>query len=323
MKKIIFTLLLIYPLLVYPQSIKEIAKYDVEKDSTFRGFSKTDLINDQNLLIVGRYRSPNAPKAYNIAQLINLPSSQISDFIIFDKNEKDKWKPLLAKYGNDGFRYGIYQKDFVNYIIKANENGEVLKKFPIEEIISELDIGIDNKGSIYILGISDNSEAKNYLLHAYNEKGEILWHSIDISDFKEDIEHDLTNKINSHLKIRDDIIYAIVKNILFIVDKEGKIKDKAKLQIEGDVHLIDFPNSKIVICITVKDAPVYPIFNIGIYSNEGVAIKTNLFKFYEFKRDIEIYRFPVAISKNKLIIKETTCKYKKCDKKYVIREIEF
>ncbi len=322
MKKIILTLLLIYPLLVYPQSIKEITKYDVPKDSTFRGFSKTDLIDNQNLLIVGRYHSPNDSKAYSIAHLINLPSLQITDFVIFDKNEKDKWKPLLAKYGDDGFRYGIYQKDFVNYIIKANENGEILKILPLEEIISELDIGIDNKGSIYILGTSDNGDAKNYLLHAYNDKGKALWHSIDISDFKEDIQHSIIDKPNSHLKIRDDIIYAVVKNILFIIDKEGRIKNKAKLQIEGDVHLIDFPNNNTVICITAKNAHINAVFNVGIYNNEGVLIKPNLFKLQEVQNDKEIYRLPLAISKNKLLIEEAICKYKKCDKKYIITEIE-
>lgn len=322
MKKTILTLLLIYPLLVYPQSITEIAKYDVPKDSTFRGFSKTDLIDNQNLLIVGRYHSPNDSKAYTIAHLINLPSLQITDFIIFDKNEKDKWKPLLAKYGDDGFRYGIYKKDFVNYIIKANENGEIIKILPLEEIISELDIGIDNKGSIYILGTLDNGDAKNYLLHAYNEKGEALWHSIDISDFKEDILHYIIDKPNSHLKIRDDIIYAVIKNILFIVDKEGKIKNKVKLQIEGDVHMIDFANNNTVICITVKNAHINAVFNVGIYNNEGVLIKINLFKLQEVRNDMEIYRLPLAISKNKLLIEEAICKYEKCDKKYLLMQIE-
>jgi len=267
-------------------------------------------------LILGQFRSPYVENKPYIAQLLNLSSSQFSDFI----NLENEWRPLLAAIGDDGFRYGIYQKDYKNYIIKADENGKIIKKLSAEKIIEALDMAIDDKGTIYILGELDEEQGKNYLLHAYDNEGEILWHAIDISDFKEDIDYSNLDSINSFLKIRDENIYAAIKNRLFTLNKEGKIKKEVKLQIEDEIHLIDFINNN-VICIAVKNARTNANFSMGIYNNEGALIRTDFFKFYEKQKDKEIYMFPYALNRNRLLIEEFACN-NTCEKKFVILEIE-
>jgi len=317
MKKLIFIFILIfYPFLIYSQNIKEIYKYDVPNDFNYRHHRRADLLDSKNLLILGQFRSPYVEKKPYIAQLLNLSSSQFSDFI----NLENEWRPLLAAIGDDGFRYGIYQKDYKNYIIKADENGKIIKKLSAEKIIEALDMAIDDKGTIYILGELDEEQGKNYLLHAYDNEGEILWHAIDISDFKEDIDYPNLDSINSFLKIRDENIYAAIKNRLFTLNKEGKIKKEVKLQIEDEIHLIDFINNN-VICIAVKNARINANFSMGIYNNEGALIRTDFFKFYEKQKDKEIYRFPYALNRNRLLIEEFACN-NTCEKKFVILEIE-